>query len=60
MTLDLPLWVPVLCLGSGILLVLRAAFLVAGKGDGRFRGDEWTSMAIGFSLLLLGQYLLSR
>ena len=58
--MDVPVWVPVLALAVGILGVLRSAFIVAGRGHGRFRGDPWISLVAGFGLVLLGQYLLGR
>lgn len=56
----LALWIPLLCMATGTLLVLRSVLLVSTHGDGRFRGDPWVSLFAGFLLLYLGQYLLGR
>ena len=58
--MDIPLLVPVVCLVTGVLLVLRATFLVSTKSNGRFRGDTWASLGGGFGLIYLGQFILGR
>jgi hypothetical protein len=53
-------WLPLLCLILGTLLMLRAPFLITIKSNGRFRGDPWVCLVIGFGLIFLGQYLYPR
>jgi uncharacterized membrane protein len=52
--------VAVLVMSVGVLAVLRAAFIVTVKGRARFRTDPWSSLVVGFTLILLGQYLFTR
>ena len=60
MNIEIPTWVPVICLAVGTLLMLRSAVIVGAKSAGRFRGDPLVSLVVGFALLLFGQYLLAR
>ena len=57
--MDVPTWMPVACMAIGTVTVLRAAFIVATKSTGRFRGDPFVTLVIGFVLVYLGQYLLA-
>jgi hypothetical protein len=52
--------VAVLVMSVGVLAVLRAALIVTVKGRGRFRTDPWSSLVVGFTLILLAQHLLTR
>lgn len=47
-----------LCMGLGLLCLLRAAHLFSSGSTGRFRFDPWVSLVVGYALMLLGQYLL--
>lgn len=58
--MDVPTWIPVACMAIGTVTVLRAAFIVAIKSTGRFRGDPFLTLVAGFLLVYLGQYLLAR
>lgn len=60
MNVEVPTWVPVMCLAVGTLLMLRSVIIVAAKSAGRFRGDPLVSLVVGFALILFGQYLLAR
>jgi hypothetical protein len=58
--MNLPTSVLLLAMALGVILILRAAAIVATKGDGRFRGDPLVTIVLGFGLVLLAQYLLQR
>lgn len=53
-----PTWFAVLIMALGTLGVLRSALLVATGSAGWYRGETWVSIAVGFPLIYLGQYLL--
>ena len=58
--MDVPPWIPVACMAIGTVTVLRAAFIVATKSTGRFRGDPLLTLIAGFLMIYLGPYLLAR
>jgi len=53
-----PVWLAVITMVIGVILVLRATVIVTTKTMGRFAADPLITMALGFGLILLGQYLL--
>lgn len=58
--MNVPTWLPLLLMLLGVILILRATGIVVSKGVGRFRADPLVTMVLGFGLVLLAQYLLSR
>ncbi len=55
---NVPLWLPIIVMAGGLILILRATFIVATKGAGRFRADPLVTIVLGFGLIQLAQYLL--
>jgi hypothetical protein len=55
--MQVPTWLAILVMGLGLALVLRATFVVAVGGQGRFRADPWVTSLLGFALILAGQFL---
>lgn len=53
-------WIAAACMVLGLLAAIRSAHLLSTRRPGRFTLDPWASFVIGFSLMLLGQYLLRR
>lgn len=58
--MTVPTWLLALTMGLGVILILRAAAIVAAKGEGRFRADPFVTLLLGFALVILAQYLLQR
>lgn len=56
--MNAPVWLAVIAMVIGVIFVLRATVIVATKATGRFAADPLVTMALGFGLILLGQYLL--
>ena len=58
--MQVPTWLAIVVMGLGLVLVLRATFMVTVGGEGRFRADLWLTSLLGFALILTGQYLIPR
>ena len=56
--MNAPVSLAVITMVIGVILLLRATVIVTTKAMGRFAADPLITMALGFGLILLGQYLL--
>jgi hypothetical protein len=58
--MDYPLGVSIACWITGAILMLRVPHLIRTRGTGRFRGEPFVCLVVGFALILLAPYVSSR
>jgi hypothetical protein len=58
--MDYPLGMSLACWLAGVLLMLRVPYLIRTRSTGRFPGEPWVCLTLGFALILLAPYLHSR